>query len=251
MNDILAKICDDKRRHIDRVRHRLDMSNLSPVRGFKAALLAARLPVIAEIKKASPSKGLLRADFDPARHARQYESAGAACLSVLTDEPWFQGTDDDLRAAREACALPVLRKDFMLDPWQVAEARTLGADCILVIMAALGDATAQALYDEARKYDMDVLIEVHDARERDRALALNAPDAMIGVNNRNLKTLKVALDTSFDLIRKIPADRIAISESGIASRAEMKSLTEAGFRGFLIGEALMTQPDPGQALLTF
>ncbi len=251
MTDILAKICADKRRHVDRVRRRLDFTNLTPVRGFKASLLSATLPVIAEIKKASPSKGLLRQDFDPALHARQYESAGAACLSVLTDEPWFQGQDSDLTAARAACNRPALRKDFMIDPWQVGEARTLGADCILIIMAAVGDGTAQALYDEARRFDMDVLIEVHDAAELDRALNLRAPDALIGVNNRDLKTLKISLDNSLNLIRAIPADRVAISESGIHSSKDMQMLKNAGFKGFLIGEAFMTKPDPGAALLTF
>lgn len=252
MNNVLARICDEKRKHVDAVKKPLDLANLPPTRGFKANILKnAGKAVIAEIKKASPSKGLLRAKFEPELHAKQYEGAGASCLSVLTDTPYFMGRDADLVAARAACALPVLRKDFMIDPWQVQEARTLGADCILIIMAAVDDSLAQALYDEARALGMDVLIEVHDKPELDRALALKADDAMIGVNNRNLKSLQVSLGTSLNLIREIPADRIAIAESGIHEKADLKNLSNAGFKGFLIGEAFMTKPDPGAALLTF
>lgn len=256
--DVLARICADKRLHVEACKARTPVIGLDaapPVRGFANALrakVAAGQPaVIAEIKKASPSKGILRADFQPAEHARQYQAGGAACLSVLTDVPYFQGHDDYLIAARAACELPVLRKDFMIDVYQVREARALGADCILLIMAALDDAVAQALHDCARELDMDVLIEVHDEAELDRALALDAHDALIGVNNRNLKTLKVSLQTSHDLIRKIPCERLGIAESGIHSRDDLESLWKAGFQGFLIGEAFMVQPDPGKALLTF
>ncbi len=250
MTDVLAKICADKRKHVDAVKRKLDFSRLSPVRGFKNALTTGS-GIIAEIKKASPSKGILRENFDPALHATQYQSAGASCISVLTDEPYFKGQDTDLVAARGACLLPALRKDFMIDPWQVGEARMLGADCILIIMAAVGDQTAQELYDAARGFDMDVLIEVHDKPELMRALNLRADDAILGINNRNLKTLKVDLQTSYDLIAHIPAGRLAVSESGIRSSEDMKTLKKSGFKGFLIGEAFMTQPDPGAALLTF
>jgi indole-3-glycerol phosphate synthase len=251
MSDVLAKICADKRKHVDSVKRRLDLSNLSAVRGFKNALLTAPSPVIAEIKRASPSRGLLRDHYDPALHARQYQAAGAACLSVLTDEPYFKGQDGDLVAARGACTLPVLRKDFMIDPWQVGESRLLGADCILIIMAAVGDLLAQELYDTARAFNMDVLIEVHNKAELGRALQLRADDAILGINNRDLKTLKVSLDTSLALIRDVPPSRLLISESGIHSRQDMAMLKNAGFKGFLIGEAFMSRPDPGQALLTF
>jgi indole-3-glycerol phosphate synthase len=251
MNDVLAQICADKRKHVDAVKRKLDLSALSPVRGFKNALMRGGTPIIAEIKKASPSKGTLREDFDPALHARQYEAAGASCLSVLTDELYFKGQDTDLVAARGACSLPVLRKDFMIDSWQIGESRLLGADCILIIMAPIGDALAQELYDTARAFDMDVLIEVHNKPELDRALQLRADDAILGINNRDLKSLKVSLETSLALIREVPKDRVIISESGIHSGADMKMLGKAGFRGFLIGEAFMTKPDPGAALLTF
>jgi indole-3-glycerol phosphate synthase len=250
MSDVLAKICADKRVHVEAVKRDIDLSNAPPVRGFKRAIQNKTLAVIAEIKKASPSKGVLRADFDPALHAKQYETAGAACLSILTDVPYFQGADDYLMQGRAACSLPVLRKDFMVDVWQVSESRALGADCILIIMAAVDDTLAQNLYDAARALDMDVLIEVHDEAEMTRALALNAPDAMLGINNRNLKTMHVDLKTSLDLIRMIPADRVAISESGIHSRADLIMLQNAGFQGFLIGEAFMVHPDPEAALLT-
>ena len=249
--DVLARICADKRKHVDDVKRKLDFSALSPVRGFKKSLTSGGTAIIAEIKKASPSKGVLRENFDPALHAQQYQSAGAACLSVLTDEPYFKGQDGDLVAARGACLLPVLRKDFMIDPWQVGESRLLGADCILIIMAAIGDQTAQEIYDAARSFDMDVLIEVHNKQELDRALDLRADDAILGINNRDLKTLKVSLQTSLDLLAFVPAGRTIISESGIHSSNDMKMLKKAGFHGFLIGEAFMTKPDPGAALLTF
>ena len=251
MTDVLAKICADKKKHVAEKKRKLDLSNLPPTRGFKRHVLNKKSSgVIAEIKKASPSKGVLRDDFDPATHARQYEHAGAACLSVLTDTPYFQGRDEDLAAARNACALPVLRKDFIIDPWQVEESRVLGADCILIIMAAVDDALAQSLYDSAQGLRMDVLMEVHDKPELDRALALKTPNAILGINNRNLKTLNVTLQTSMDLIRSIPVGRAVISESGIKSPADLQTLKKAGFSGFLIGETFMTAPDPGAALLT-
>lgn len=251
MSDVLAKICADKRKHVDAIKRKLDLTNLSPVRGFKKSLTSGGTSIIAEIKKASPSKGILRENFDPALHAQQYQSAGASCLSVLTDEPYFKGQDGDLVAARGACLLPVLRKDFMIDTWQVGEARMLGADCILIIMAAIGDQTAQELYDAARAFDMDVLIEVHNKDELMRALDLRADDAILGINNRDLKTLNITLQTSLNLIRHVPAGRTIISESGIHSSEDLKMLKKAGFQGFLIGEAFMTKPDPGAALLTF
>jgi len=251
MKDVLKEICDKKREHVANVKRPLDLSQTSPVRDFKQSLITKPSHIIAEIKKASPSKGVLRADFQPALHARQYETAGAACLSVLTDAPYFQGKDDDLVAARNACAIPCLRKDFMIDPWQVEEARYLGADCILIIMAAVSDTLAQDLYDIARGHGMDVLIETHDQAEMDRAVALNAGDAILGINNRNLKTLQVTLDTSMGMIRDLPSGRVVVSESGIHAKSDLEMLANAGFTGFLIGEAFMTQPDPGAALLTF
>lgn len=251
MKDVLAEICAKKREHVASVKRALDLSNLSPTRGFKNSLVTKPSHVIAEIKKASPSKGVLREDFQPALHAQQYESAGAACLSILTDTPYFQGRDEDLIAARNACTIPCLRKDFMVDVWQVEESRQLGADCILIIMAAMDNTLAQDLYDTARNLGMDVLIETHNQEEMDRALNLNAHDAILGINNRNLKTLQVTLDTSMGMIRDLPKNRVVVSESGIHSKSDLEMLKNAGFSGFLIGEAFMTKPDPGAALLTF
>ena len=212
-------------------------------RGFIRALLAAhadgRYALIAECKKASPSKGLIRADFDPASLARAYEAGGAACLSVLTEERWFLGSDDYLVAARAACALPVIRKDFIVDPYQVVEARTLGADAILLIMAALSDAQAAELEAVAMAWGMDVLIEVHDAAERDRALLLKTP--LLGINNRNLKTLAVSLQTSFELANT--PGKTLVAESGLSSNADLAALAGVGIRTFLVGESLMRQAD--------
>ena len=221
-----------------------------PVRGFAAAIRASiasgRAAVIAEIKKASPSKGLLRADFHPAQIAQSYERAGATCLSVLTDIDFFQGADEYLLQARAACALPVLRKDFIIDPWQLYEARALNADCILLIVAALDDALLAELASLASDLGMDVLVEVHDAAELERALALDTP--LIGINNRNLRSFETRLETTLDLLGRVPADRIVVTESGIHTPADVKLLRGRGVHAFLVGEAFMRADDPGAKL---
>ncbi|MEO8011418.1 MAG: indole-3-glycerol phosphate synthase TrpC [Dokdonella sp.] len=257
MTDILHRILVRKVEEIAERSARVPLAelvarsaDLPDTRGFAAAMETriahGQAAVIAEIKKASPSKGVIRLDFDPAAIARSYERGGATCLSVLTDADFFQGHEDYLRAARNACALPVLRKDFTIDPYQVHEARALGADCILLIAAALADETMLDLALLAAELDLDVLIEVHDAEELERALEIPAP--LIGVNNRNLRTFEVSLDTSIELRRRYADDRVFVSESGIATPAEISRLRAAGIHAFLVGEAFMRADDPGAAL---
>jgi indole-3-glycerol phosphate synthase len=219
-------------------------------RGFERALreriAGGKAAVIAEIKKASPSKGLLREAFDPPAIARSYAQAGAACLSVLTDRPFFQGAPEYLVAAREACALPALRKEFIIDEYQVAESRALGADAILLIVAALEDAQMAALEAAAHAFGMDVLVEIHDGAELDRALRLKTP--LLGINNRNLRNFSVTLDTTFNLLSHVPPDRLVVTESGILTRRDVTMMRERGVNAFLVGEAFMRAPDPGAAL---
>ncbi|MDN3516140.1 indole-3-glycerol phosphate synthase TrpC [Aquisalimonas lutea] len=255
--DILKKILERKAEHVARnsqavhqesLRH--EAGTVPAPRGFLAALRAerdaGRAAVIAEIKKASPSKGRIRSDFNPEALARSYADGGATCLSVLTDRDFFQGHDLDLRAARGACDLPVLRKDFIIDPFQIWESRVLGADCILLIAAALADERMEELYRLARSLGMDVLVEVHDDAELDRALALN-PE-LIGINNRDLHTFETDLRTTLRLLERIPEGAFVVTESGFSTREEVVSMLEQGVPGFLVGEAFMRAPDPGAEL---
>lgn len=255
--DILKKILSRKAEEIAARRSRLPLREIrnqapeaDPPRGFIAALqhkVAQGLPaVIAEIKKASPSKGVLRSDFKPADIAQSYAKAGAACLSVLTDIDFFQGADAYLQQARAACTLPVIRKDFMIDPYQVYESRVLGADCILLIVAALGDGQMQELLHLSHELQMDVLMEVHDAAELDRALLSNVP--LIGINNRDLRTFTTSLNTTLDLLNDIPRDRLVVTESGIHSRADVNLMRDHNVNTFLVGEVFMVAEDPGMKL---
>lgn len=259
MSNALERICADKRDHVATAKAhrplgelRAEAESASPPRGFAAGLRAAveagRFGLISEIKRASPSKGLIRPDFDPATLARAYERGGATCLSVLTDIPYFQGADDHLSAARAAVDLPALRKDFMIDPYQIVESRVLGADCILLIMAALNDGLAAEMEELAHTLGMDVLVEVHDEAELDRALALRS--ALIGINNRNLKTLTTDLETTRRLAPRVPDNRLVVCESGLYTRADLDSMAQIGARCFLIGESLMRQDDVEQAVRT-
>jgi indole-3-glycerol phosphate synthase len=257
VSDILRQIVAVKRDEVAAAKQRRDPASLrrdaeglGGVRDFAAAL-RARLArgdaaVIAEVKKASPSKGVLRERFVPAEIAASYARHGAACLSVLTDVRFFQGDAAYLREARDACALPVLRKDFIVDAYQVDEARAMGADCILLIAACLDDALMGDLEAQAHALGMAVLVEVHDGAELDRALRLSTP--LVGINNRNLRTFEVCLDTTLSLLPALPADRVLVTESGILTRADVQRMREAGVHAFLVGEAFMRAADPGAAL---
>ena len=251
VTDILQRIVEAKRAEIAAVKKAVPhieqlAGEAAPVRDFIAALRAKRPAVIAEIKRASPSKGVLRADFDPAAIAKSYEQGGAACMSVLTDVQFFQGSPEHLKAARAASRLPALRKDFVIDPYQVYESRAMGADCILLIAACLSEAQMMELEAVARELGMAVLVEVHDAAEVDLALRLETP--LIGVNNRNLKTFETRLETTLELLPCVPKGRMVVAESGILSRADVARLSQGGVGAFLVGEAFMRAPDPGQAL---
>ena len=257
MSDILEKIVAVKRQEVAAALARKPLSAMRAdaesrvlTRDFVGAMrakIAAGLPaVIAEVKKASPSKGVLRADFIPADIAQSYAEHGAACLSVLTDQQFFQGSVDYLKQARASCDLPVLRKDFMVDPYQVYEARAMGADCILLIAACLDDAQMQSLEALAMSLDMAVLVEVHDGAELQRALQLKTP--LLGINNRNLKTFDVSLDTTLGLLKDVPAGHLLVTESGISTVADVQRMRAAGVQAFLVGEVLMRADEPGQAL---
>ncbi len=258
MTNKLTEICATKRDEVALRKAQYPSGHLShwptpsPVRGFEAALRAKAqtgFVLIAEIKKASPSKGLIRADFDPPAHARAYEAGGAACLSVLTDAPYFQGHEDYLIAARTACTLPVIRKDFMIDPWQCAEARAMGADAILIIVAALDNAAMTEIEAAASEHELDVLVEVHDETELDRALTL-LKSRLIGVNNRNLKTFEVDLSNSERLATMVSDDVLLVCESGISTHSDCQRMAASGIRTFLVGESLMRMDDLESATRT-
>ena len=256
MSDILQKILATKAAEVAAGRHVCALpelvaqaADMPPPRGFTRrihAIVAQGAAVIAEVKKASPSAGVIRADFHPDAIARSYQAGGAACLSVLTDTPWFQGAKEYLQQARNACDLPVLRKDFIIDPWQVHESRVMGADCILLIVAALGFDQLLELDGLAREIGLDVLVEVHDEQELESALATGA--ALVGVNNRNLRTFSTDLETSRRLRGSIPDSRIMVTESGINRREDVQSMLAANVRAFLVGEACMRAEHPGKAL---
>ncbi len=255
--DVLARILADTAAEVARRKARVTIEQLKlseefrlPRRGFGEALkdeaTRARFALIAEIKRASPSGGLIRTDFDPAALARAYRLGGAACLSVLTDNPYFMGDPHHLRAARAAVDIPVLRKDFMIDTWQVYESRSMGADCILLIMAALSDNQALELEDAARGLDLDVLVEVHNRAELDRAMGLNS--RLIGINNRDLKAMRTSLQTTIELAPHVPPDHILVSESGIVSHEDLLMLADVGVQAYLVGESLLRQRDVTEAL---
>ena len=252
MSDALQPILAAKRERVARQKAAVPQDEIErraraepPPRGFAAALRRTSenglYALIAEMKRRSPSGGEIRPGFDPAAVARDYETAGAACLSVLTDEPYFGGSDADLGAARAAVSLPALRKDFMIDPYQIAESRALGADCVLLIVAALDDGALAGLAAESARWGMDVLVEIHDEAELDRALRLDS--GLIGINNRNLKTLKTDLGTFESLAPRVPAGRLPVAESGLRTRADLARMAAAGAKGFLVGESLLRQPD--------
>jgi len=254
---VLEKIISRKREEVSERRGRVGLAELEtmaaaadPVRGFARRLQEQarnkQPAVIAEIKKASPSKGVLREDFVPADIAKSYEAGGATCLSVLTDIDFFQGADDYLKQARSACKLPVIRKDFMVDPYQIIESRALGADCVLLIVAALEDGQMAELADVAKSQNLDVLVEVHDGAELERALRLDTP--LLGINNRNLHTFELSLETTLDLLPRIPRDRLAVTESGILHRADVELMEINQVYAFLVGEAFMRAEQPGLEL---
>ena len=261
MSDILKKICEVKAQEVAAARKRMPLEDMRRdaesrvlTRDFVGALRAkidrGQAAVIAEIKKASPSKGVIRPDFIPADIAQSYAEGdgktSAACLSVLTDKQFFQGGIDYLKQARASCALPVLRKDFMVDPYQIYESRAIGADCVLLIAACLDDAQMAEMEQIARSLDMAVLVEVHDARELERALKLRTP--LVGVNNRDLRSFEVRIETTLELQKNVPADRLLVTESGILAPADVKTMRDAGVQAFLVGEAFMRAPEPGEAL---
>jgi indole-3-glycerol phosphate synthase len=257
MTDILDRIVAVKREEVAAARRRRSLEDVRAdaqsrvlTRDFLGALRrrvqVGQAAVIAEIKKASPSKGVLRSDFMPADIAQSYAEHGAACLSVLTDRQFFQGEPDYLKQARASCDLPVLRKDFMIDPYQIYESRAMGADCVLLIAACLDDAQMRDLEAVALSLNMSVLVEVHDGAELDRALSLKTP--LLGINNRNLKTFEVSLDTTVGLLARVPADRLLVTESGIVTAADVRRMRQAGVHAFLVGEAFMRAEDPGLAL---
>lgn len=255
--DILQRILQTKQQEIAERSAQRSLAQVQelaiaadPVRGFLRAMQskiqAGQAAVIAEIKKASPSKGVIRADFDPPSIAQSYARGGAACLSVLTDKPYFQGHENYLQAARAACTLPVIRKDFMIDPYQIYEARAIGADCILLIVSALNDQQLNELYTLAIELGMDVLIEVHDRDELRRTIPLNAP--LIGINNRNLRTFVTSLNTTLDLLAEVPSNTLLVTESGIHTQADVQLMREHQVNAFLVGEAFMRAADPGAEL---
>jgi indole-3-glycerol phosphate synthase len=261
MSDILKKICDVKVQEVAAAQKRMPLADMRRdaesrvltrdfVGALRARIAAGQAGVIAEVKKASPSKGVIRADFIPADIAQSYAvgdgEVSAACLSVLTDKQFFQGSIDYLKQARASCLLPVLRKDFMVDPYQIYESRSIGADCVLLIAACLDDAQMAEMEQIAHSLDMAVLVEVHDARELERALRLKTP--LVGVNNRNLRNFEVHIETTLELQKNVPADRLLVTESGILTRDDVKTMRDAGINAFLVGEAFMRAEEPGEAL---